>query len=80
MTIFILNKSSDRFSLFNETLTSSVRGILRGYDILLNLVIDDGVEYLKGTLQDAPTPFPNIFLSFFDLNDIHDVNIICCIC
>ena len=37
----------------SRALSSTAAGILKGFDPLLNLVLDDTVEYLRGTRADA---------------------------
>jgi len=34
-----------------------VTGVLKGYDQLLNLVLDDAVEYLRGKLDEAAAAY-----------------------
>jgi U6 snRNA-associated Sm-like protein LSm7 len=36
----------------------AVQGTLKGYDQLLNLVLDEAVEYLRGDAAPLPTPRP----------------------
>lgn len=36
------------------TLVSTVSGVLKGYDQLLNLVLDEAVEYLRGEIWTPP--------------------------
>lgn len=48
-----LNRGLPLIALHWFPLCAPVTGVLKGYDQLLNLVLDDAVEYLRGKLDDA---------------------------
>ena len=57
-------------------LTFSVTGILKGYDNLLNLVLDECIEFLRGTT--SPNPFSDPEDGWKITNETRDVGLVVC--
>ena len=53
MVVCILERMRQFNQQMSRALPSAAAGILKGFDPLLNLVLDDTVEYLRGTRADA---------------------------
>ena len=51
--IFSVTQLQLRVAITDQVRVSAVSGVLKGYDQLLNLVLDEAVEYLRGETHQA---------------------------